>query len=222
VSSSRRAIEIAEGHEAVLAATGIHPHEAGTVTESQIDEIEQLSHHPRVVAIGEIGLDFYRDYAPRDRQLDALRWQLHVATRRRLPVILHARGAHEEMLDVLTEWLDWRPDSGGNANVGVIHCFMGDAATARRYLDMGFMISLAGYVSYPQPVVPEEAVRSIPADRLMAETDCPYLAPQPYRGRRNEPAYVRHTVQTLADIRGVSFEALARETSENARRLFGW
>lgn len=219
VASSRRVIELAETNPGISATVGIHPHDATGVTEADVDEIERLSAHPRVAAIGEIGLDFYRDYAPREAQLDVLRWQLRAAAGRGLPVVLHARDAHEEMLDVLSEWLPWRD---GGARVGVVHCFMGDAPTARRYLDMGFMVSLAGYVTYPRPVVSGETIRGIPADRLLAETDCPFLAPQPFRGRRCEPAHVRHTLEALAAIRGVPPEALAEQTTGNAARLFGW
>ena len=222
VASSRRAIELAEAHQGILAAVGIHPHDAAAVTEADVDEIERLAEHPRVVAIGEIGLDFYRHYSPRERQLDALRWQLHVASRRGLPVIIHAREAHDEMLDVLGEWLAWHgTDPVGTDGVGVIHCFMGDTATAGRYLEMGFMISLAAYVGYPASRDSYDVIRGSPSDRLLVETDCPYLAPEQLRGRRNEPAYVRHTAEALAGIRGVPLEAVARETTNNARRLFG-
>jgi TatD DNase family protein len=134
-------------------------------------------------------------------------------------VVIHCREAHEEMLNVLR---DWTSQHAERQSPGVIHCFMGDTETTRQYLEMGFYLSLGGYITYPVNRDAHDVIKSIPADRLMVETDCPYLSPQQYRGQRNEPAYVRYTAEELARIRGVPFETLARETTENARHLFGW
>ncbi len=219
VESGRRSIELAEKYQDILVAVGIHPHQASTATEADIDSIGRLAEYPGVVAIGEIGLDFYRDYSPRDRQLQVFQQQLDLTARLDLPVVIHCRQAHEEMLAILHDWTARHPE---RQSPGVIHCFMGDSETARQYLEMGFYLSLGGYITYPVNRDAHDVIRNIPADRLMVETDCPFLAPQRYRGQRNEPAYVRYTAEELAGIRDVPLETLARETTENARRLFGW
>lgn len=219
VESGRRSIELAEKYPGILVAVGIHPHQASTATEADIDSIARLAEHPKVVAVGEIGLDFYRNYSPRDSQLQVLQQQLDLAARLNLPVVIHCRQAHEEMLAILH---DWTARHAERPAPGVIHCFMGDIETARQYLEMGFYLSLGGYISYPVNRNAHDVIRGIPADRLMVETDCPFLAPQHYRGQRNEPAYVRYTAEELAGIRDIPLKTLARETTENARRLFGW
>ncbi len=219
VESGHRSTELAEQYQGILAVIGIHPHAASTATEADITAIARLAKHPKVVAIGEIGLDFYRNYSPRDSQFRTLKWQLDLAARLGLPVVIHCRQAHEEMLNVLRDWTARHKE---RQSPGVIHCFQGDTRTTRQYLEMGFYLSLGGYITYPANSNAHDVIRSIPADRLIVETDCPYLAPQHYRGRRNEPAYVRYTAEELARIRGVPFETIAQETTENARRLFGW
>lgn len=219
MESGRRSIELAEKYQDILVAVGVHPHGASSTTETDIDSIARLAERPKVVAIGEIGLDFYRDYSPRDSQLRVFQQQLDLAARLDLPVVIHCRQAHEEMLESLH---DWTGRHTKRPAPGAIHCFMGDIETARQYLDMGFYLSLGGYITYPVNRDAHDVIRSIPADRLMVETDCPFLTPQRYRGQRNEPAYVRHTAEELAGIRDVPLETLARETTENARRLFGW
>jgi len=213
--SSREAIRLAESHAEVLAAVGFHPHEAGGVSESDIASLAQLAGHPRVVAIGEVGLDFYRDYSPREGQLQALRWQLELAAELGLPVVIHCRQAEGRMLPLLRDWT-----SRHKHPRGVVHCFSGDIDTARQYLDMGFFISLGAYIGYPASSNLHRVVRSLPQDRLVVETDSPFLPPQGHRGRRNEPAYLPLVVELLAEIRGVSAEQIARGTTANARRLF--
>lgn len=220
LESSRQAVHLAENNADIFATAGIHPHTAGEASESDLSAIIDLARHERIVAIGEIGLDYYRDYSPRDRQLDVLQQQLDAAARLELPVIIHSRQAHDDMLDILGEWSSRCPAT--DRPRGVIHCYMGDGETARRYLDMGFFLSLAGYISYPNPPVTHQVIREMPADRLMVETDCPFQTPQAHRGQRNEPSYVRLTAQTLADIRGVPLNDIARDTTSNARRLFQW
>jgi len=219
VESGQRSIELAEMYPGILTAVGIHPHAASTATEADIDSIARLAEHEKVVAIGEIGLDFYRDYSPRDSQLRVLQQQLDLAARLDIPAIIHCRQAHEEMLTILH---DWTARHAERPSPGVIHCFMGDGETARQYLEMRFYLSLGGYITYPVNRDAHNVIRSIPADRLMVETDCPFLTPQLHRGQRNEPAYVRHTAEELAIIRDVTLETLAGETTCNARRLFGW
>ena len=219
IESGRQAIELAAEYTGILVTVGIHPHQASTATEADVAGIASLANHPSVVAIGEIGLDFYRNFSPRDRQFEVLNWQLDTAARLDLPVVIHCRQAHEEMLPILH---DWTTRHARRQPPGVIHCFMGDKQTTQRYLEMGFYLSLGAYIGYPANTGAHDVIRSIPVDRLIIETDCPYLAPQEYRGKRNEPSYVRYTAEELARIRGVPFETIARETTENARRLFRW
>ncbi len=218
-SSSREAIKLAESYAEVVAAVGFHPHNVTEVNELDIANLAQIAEHPRVVAIGEIGLDFYRDYSPREAQLRVLKWQLELAARIDLPVVIHCRQAERDLLPLL------RSSATCHRRVtsrlcGVVHCFRGDIDTAREYLDVGFFISLGAYIGYPAFSNMHSVIRSIPQDRLLVETDSPFLPPQSRRGQRNEPAYLPSTVGLLAEIRGVSPETIARVTTENARLLF--
>jgi len=212
---------MAEKYDGVFAATGIHPHASTTATREDISEIIKLAAHPKVVAIGEIGLDFHRDYAPRDSQYEVIRQQLEIAAETDLPVIIHSRDSHPEMLALLGEWVSRYPAHGRNGH-GVIHCFAGDKATAARFLDLGFYISFGAYIGYPKPNTSAGTIKSIPQDKLLVETDCPFLSPQKYRSKRNEPAYIPLIAQTLAKIRQEPFEEIARATTANAACLFGW
>jgi TatD DNase family protein len=221
LESSKRAISLADKYPGIVAAVGFHPHETTTVQKADISQIGELAKHRRVVALGEMGLDFYRDYSPRKAQLQVLEWQLELAAELKLPVIIHCRQAEKEMLSMLRDWTKWYKDPHGQRR-GVIHCFSGDSKIAEEYLDMGFYLSLGAYIGYPNTSNAHSVIRNIPLDRLLVETDCPYLPPQSYRGKRNEPAYLRLTVELLANIRGASFETVARETTENAHRLFRW
>jgi TatD DNase family protein len=212
VPTSRAAAALAVREPDVWAAVGIHPHEAADADDAALAEIERLAGSPRVVAIGETGLDFFRNLAPREAQERALRDQLALARRTRKPVLIHCREAHEETLGLL-----------GAADVrehgGIMHCFSGDVAIARRCLDLGLLVSLAGPVTYPKPGALPEVARFVPADRLVVETDCPFLPPQPYRGKRNEPAYLAITATRVAELRGEPLAELAARMSENARTL---
>jgi TatD DNase family protein len=219
LTSSREAAKLAGSHTEVWAAVGFHPHEAGGVSEPDVASLAQLAGHPRVVAIGEVGLDFYRDYSPREKQLPALRWQLELAVTLELPVVIHCRQAEGWMLPLLRDWTSRHKHLRGWPR-GVVRCFSGDIDTARQYLDMGFFISLGAYIGYPASSNLHRMVRNLPQDRLLLETDSPFLPPQSRRGRRNEPAYLPLVVDLLAEIRGVSAEQIARETTANARRLF--
>ncbi len=219
VKSSKQAIELAERYPEILATVGIHPHEAGRATRADIDSLAEIATHSRVVAIGEVGLDFYRDYSPRKAQLQALAWQLELAAELEMPVVIHSREAHEEMLGILREWTS-RSEKSPEQSPGVIHCFSGDSDTARQYLDMGFYLSLGAYIGYPASREAHGVIRSIPRNRLLVETDCPFLSPQKYRGKRNEPSYLPLTVEVLAKIRKEPLETVAGETTENAHRLF--
>jgi TatD DNase family protein len=216
LESSKKAVALANQYPNIYAAVGIHPHDISAITMADMDAIAKVGMDPKVVAIGETGLDFYRDVSPRDRQVIAFMWHLDMAEEMGLPVIIHTREAAVETLDILRSRMAERHIDRYR---GVIHCFNGDAATAKSYLDLGFHISLGGYVGYPKSAM-HEAVKSIPQDRLLTETDCPFLPPQEYRGKRNEPSYLKFTVKKLAEIRKENYEEVARATTENARRLF--
>jgi TatD DNase family protein len=219
LASSEQAVKLAESYRGVFASAGFHPHNVTGVDEADITKLAQITGHSRVVAIGEVGLDFYRDYSPHEAQLGVLKRQLALASELDLPVIVHCRRAEKALIPLLRDWV-----SGDKRfpkqPPGVIHCFSGDGDTAQQYLKAGFFLSLGAYIGYPSSASLHGVIRSIPGDRLLVETDCPYLPPQGRRGQRNEPAYLLSTVELLAEIREVSVEQLARETTENARYLF--
>jgi TatD DNase family protein len=214
VPTSRAAIALAQAEPDVWAAVGVHPHDAAEADEATLAEIERLAGAARVVAIGEIGLDFFRDLSPRDVQERVFRHLIGVARRARKPVIVHCREAHPQVLGILGE--ERAAEVGG-----IMHCFSGDVAVARRCLELGLLISLAGPVTYPNARALPEVARFVPADRLVVETDCPFLPPQGYRGKRNEPAYLAITAARVAELRGEPLEEFARRSSENACRLLG-
>jgi len=212
VSTSRAAIALAEAEADVWAAVGVHPHDAAEADAGVLAEIERLAGGPRVVAVGEIGLDFFRDLSARDVQERVFRHLIGLARRVRKPVVVHCRDAHAEVLAILGEE---RASEVG----GIMHCFSGDVEIARRCLDLGLLISLAGPVTYPNARALPDVARFVPADRLVIETDCPFLPPQGYRGKRNEPAYLALTAARVAELRGEPLEEFARRASENARGL---
>ncbi len=208
----------------IFATAGVHPQEAGDCDAAALRKLDGLLREPEVLACGEIGLDYYhQDNPPVEVQREAFRAQMELAARRRKPIVIHCRPGHafgteadawEQTLSMLEE--HWRP-SGLS---GVLHCFSGDGAQARRALELGFLLSFAGNLTYPGAAALREVAASLPADRYLVETDCPFLAPAPERGKRNEPALVRRTAELLAQVRGVSLPALAEQTSENFHRLF--
>ena len=212
--TSRAALAIAERDAGVWATVGLHPHDAGSGDDALFAELERLARSPRVVALGEMGLDFFRNLSPRPAQEAAFRRQIDIARKVGKPVVLHCRDAHAETLAILAEE---RVSEVG----GIMHCFSGDVEIARRCLDLGLMISLAGPVTYPNARALPAVARFVPADRLVVETDCPYLPPQPYRGKRNEPAYVAITAGRVAELRGERLADLAPRLTGNALRVFG-
>jgi TatD DNase family protein len=215
LESSRAAVKLAEAHDHIFAAVGIHPHDAERVTEKCYTEIKELAAgHPKVVAIGEIGLDFYRDRSPRDDQERVFRRFILLARELALPVIVHDRDAHQRVMAILRE--EKAAEVGG-----VLHCFSGDLAMARECVEMGFYLSIPGTVTYPSNEQLREVVRGVKIEHLLVETDCPYLTPVPHRGKRNEPAYVRITAEKVAELKGLTLSDVGRITSLNARRLFG-
>ncbi len=214
LESSRESLRLAAAHPGLYAALGIHPHDAPQATKEGLETLRNLLGNDRAVAVGEIGLDFYRDRSPRDVQRRAFRDQLRLAREVGKPVIVHDRDAHEEVLAILRE--ERAAEIGG-----VLHCFSGDLAMARACVEMGLYISIAGPVTYPANEALREVVRQIPVDHLLIETDAPYLAPQARRGRRNEPAFVAQTARKIAEIKGLTLDDVARVTTLNAFELFG-
>ena len=212
-TSSRQSVELAIAHRMVYSAVGIHPHDSAKAVEQTITNLQQMAIAPKIVAIGEIGLDYYRDLSPRTVQEVWFRKQLRLARELRLPVIIHSRDAHNDTLRILKE--EKAAEIGG-----VMHCFSGSWEMALECLKMGFYISLAGQVTYKNAVRLQEIARRTPLDRLLMETDAPYLTPEPFRGRRNEPAHVRETATFIAGLRGISLEQLAEAASVNTKQLF--
>ncbi len=214
------AIGIAERQPGVFAAAGCHPHEASCLTPGDLAQIEALLCHPRVVAIGEIGLDFYRMHSPRDVQIAVFEQMLGLAERHALPVIVHSREAGDTVYRLLAAWSRRAAPAFEGRALGVMHYFSGTAAEAQGYVDLGFVISAHTSVTHPKAALLREAVAAIPLASLVIETDSPYGAPQAHRGRRNEPAFVAEAAAKIAAIKGISLEAVAAATSANAARLF--
>ena len=209
--TSRRALEMAADHPYFTSSVGVHPHDAAGLDEKAKASLEGLA--ASASAIGETGLDYYRERSPRSSQKEAFRWHVDLALQLGRPVVIHCRDAQDDVLAVLRGF--------GRPLQGVMHCFSGDAPYARACLDLGLHISIAGPVTYPKADGLRSVVREIPEDRLLIETDCPFLPPQPVRGKRNEPAYVRFTGEKVAHLRGVEPERLGEITTRNARALFG-
>ncbi|MET0621895.1 MAG: TatD family hydrolase [Pyrinomonadaceae bacterium] len=211
-----RAVAVAEAYEGVYAAAGVHPHDARRYDDAAERRLlGVLRGSARVVALGEIGLDYHYDNSPREAQREVFARQLRLARAEGLPVIIHSREADEETAEILRRELE------GSGTPGVMHCFGGGPALAEAALGLGFYISFAGNVTFKKAEALREVAATVPSERLLVETDCPYLAPVPHRGRRNEPAFAVETARFLAELRGVSHEELGRFTSENFSRLFG-
>lgn len=214
LENSRAAVALAEQYSFIYATVGVHPHEVKGLTAEALAELRVLASHPRVVAYGEIGLDYYYDHSPRDIQREQFKAQLSIAQELNLPIVIHTRDAQEDTLAILKEeWKD-RP--------GVFHCFTGDPAYATQALQLGFMVSFSGIVTFPKATELREAVRVVPLDRLLIETDCPYLAPIPHRGKRNEPSYLPAIAEIIAREHGTqTIQEVGQLTSNNAKQLFG-
>ncbi|HYN92078.1 MAG TPA: TatD family hydrolase [Thermoleophilaceae bacterium] len=211
--SIERALAAAEEHDEVVAIVGRHPHETAAFDERALEEIERAAAHPRARAIGETGLDYYRDHAPRGDQRRAFEAQLELAARTRLPVVIHTRAAEDDTFALLRE-------HAGSLPAVILHCFSAPERLAE-CVEQGYLCSFAGNVTYPKATELQEAARELPADLLLVETDSPYLSPQPLRGRPNEPANVIHTARFVAELRGVSYEELERTVHANAARVLG-
>ena len=212
-TEARHAVSLARAHRDVVAAIGVHPHDAALATDAIVDELVALSADPRVAAIGEIGLDFHYDRSPRDVQRAVFRRFVALARERKKPIVIHTRSAEQEALAILEE-------EGARDLGGVIHCFSEDTPFAKRALDLGFDLSFSGIVTFKTATAIQEVARWVPRDRFLVETDAPYLAPMPMRGKTCEPAMVVHTARYLAGLRGVRAEEIAEASARNARRRF--
>ena len=210
--SSQQAVKLAEEHQNLYAALGVHPHDAKLLDDSTYNALRELAKHPKVVAIGETGLDYYRDLSPRPLQKSAFEKQLRLAAEVDLPVIIHNRDAHEDTIAILRQYADQVR--------GVMHCFSGDIAFADNCIQMGLYVSFAGPVTYPKSDELRAVAAHVPPDSFFVETDCPYLTPQFKRGKRNEPSYVKSVARKIAEIRRTTFPEIARITTSNARALF--
>ena len=207
-------LAIAQRYDSVYCSVGTHPHNADEELDVTADQLEELARHPKVVAIGEAGLDYYYDNAPREAQAQGLRVHIQASRRSGLPLVIHSRDADQDMMAILTE------EMGKGAFPAVLHCFSSGAALARRGIELGLYVSFSGILTFKRSEELREIARTLPLDRLLVETDAPYLAPTPHRGKRNEPAYVAHTARVLAEVRGVSEQALAEQTTQNFFTLF--
>ena len=214
MATSRRGIAFSACHEGAIAVAGIHPHEAKGFREEDLGELKEMYLSGGAKAIGEIGLDYYYDLSPRETQREVCRKQMELAWEIGAPTVFHIRDAHGDMLALMREMK-------GRLTGGIIHCFSGSAETAREYLRLGYYISFAGPLTFKKAPRLQEAVKIVPGDRLLIETDSPYMAPEPVRGRRNEPGNVRFVGLKMAELRGEDPEETAQRTTENARRVYG-
>jgi TatD DNase family protein len=212
LDDSRRAVELARQYDMLFATVGVHPHDVKKIQPKTYDQLAKLAQEKKVVAYGEIGLDFFRNRSPKDIQIKRFGEQLELAQTLNMPVIIHDRDAHRETVAILKNWKGEKR--------GVIHCFSGNYAIAKQCLDLGFYISIPGTVTYPKAEELREVVKKIPLDTILIETDCPFLPPQIYRGKRNEPAYVSHVARKIAEIKNVPLADVESQTTDNARHLF--
>jgi len=211
--STEATISLADEYDYIFATTGLHPHSAKEMCEEVLLGIDRFAENEKVVAIGETGLDYFYMNSEKEIQINSFTEQIRLGKRHNLPVIIHVRDADQDMLEIL------KKESMADAP-GVIHCFTGDFDTAKKYLDMGFYISFSGIVTFKRSDELREAAKNIPIDKMLIETDSPYLAPVPHRGKPNEPSYVKYVAETIAEVRGISFEEIAQATKSNAEKLF--
>lgn len=214
LETSINSVKLADKYDNIYATIGVHPHSASEVTLETLNLFREMAKNNRVVAIGEIGLDYYYDNSPRDLQRKWFKEQLKLAKGLNLPVVIHSRDAAKETFDMIK-------DAQDGTLRGVMHCFSGSVEMAKEYIKLGFYISIGGPVTFKNARVVREVAEAVPLDKLLIETDCPYLTPEPYRGKRNEPIYVRYVAEKIAEIKNISIEEVARHTSKNTKELFG-
>jgi TatD DNase family protein len=208
-----KAMELAEGYDFIYACVGWHPVDAIDMTDEDLRWIEELSAHPKVVALGEMGLDYHWDKSPKEIQKEVFRKQIRLAKKVNLPIVIHNREATADIMEILRE--EHAEEVGG-----IMHCFSGSPEVAKECVKMNFYISLGGPVTFKNAKKPKEVAAEIPLEKLLIETDCPYLAPHPYRGQRNEPGYVKLVAEQIAEIKGIPFDEVAEVTSQNAKKVF--
>jgi len=213
LQTARSTAELAQRHDFIYGAVGMHPHDAKDMDERVFDELKKLAGQPKIVAVGEIGLDYYRDHSPRDVQKSVFRRMIALAKEINKPIIIHDRDAHQDIFDIV------KAEGAGDVG-GVFHCYSGSWPLAREALKLGFYISLAGPLTFQNTGKLQEVAKMVPLDRLLIETDCPYLAPTPYRGKRNEPAYVAKVAERLAQIKKLPMEEVALQTRKNGIEAF--
>lgn len=206
-------IQLAEQYEFIYAAVGWHPTDAKDMTDDDLAWLERLCDHPKVVALGEMGLDYYWDTSPKDVQKEVFRKQIDLAKRKKMPIIIHNRDAHQDVINILKE-------ENASEVGGIMHCYSGSWEIAKQALDMNFYISFGGPITFKNAKQPKEVLAKVPLERLLIETDCPYLTPHPHRGKRNEPAYVRLVAQAAAQIKGISIKEMEEITTNNAKNVF--
>lgn len=220
LQSSKRSFELARDNENIFASAGIHPHDADTVNEASLKKLEELAQHYKVIAVGEIGLDFFKNSTSQEVQIKALKLQLELAENHNMPVIIHCRDAHNDLINILKEYKtsNWK---------GVIHCYTASWKIAQEYIRLGFHIGFTGAITYYKDKSklgnePEiyRVIKNMPLNKILIETDCPYLSPVPERGKRNEPVFVKYVAEKIAHIRNTSFGNIEKQTSENANKLF--
>ncbi len=213
LSTNESGLDIAKSHDGIFSTVGMHPHDARHVTDEDLQKLRALTEESKVVAVGETGLDFYYNYSPREVQVEVFSRFIRLARETKLPLVVHDRDAHEEVENLL------RTHGEGQVH-GVIHCFTGDLKAARAFLDLGFYLSFTGIITFKNAESLRAVVREAPMDRIMVETDSPYLAPVPHRGKRNEPAFVRFVAETIAQVKRLSVDEIAQATNANAHDLF--
>jgi TatD DNase family protein len=220
IDNCQAIIRLCEEHSELYAAVGIHPNSALTWNQQTLSSLRELAHHPKVVAIGEIGLDFYRDRASKDVQVRVFREQLELAGEMGLPVIVHSRQAEPETIDILTEWVTQRTNASSLA--GVLHSYGGDEATAQRAITLNLLLGITGPVTFRNATQLQRLLVNLPLTSILVETDAPFLTPHPHRGERNEPAYVRLVAEKIAGLKNQPIEQITNITTANAKRLFHW
>lgn len=220
LKSSIRSCELANDNENIFASAGIHPHDADSIDKNSLRKLEDLVQHYKVIAVGEIGLDYFKNLSPQEKQIEAFRLQLELADNHKMPLIIHCRDAYNDLIDILKSYQtdNWQ---------GVIHCFGGSQKIAEEFLKLGFYIGFTGIITYYKDKSklgnePEiyRVIENMPLDKILIETDCPYLAPVPERGKRNEPLFVKHVAEKIAHIRNTDFKEIEKATTENAIKLF--
>lgn len=213
LETSKKSVDLATQYDPIFASIGIHPHDVKNVSSHFIEELKLLAKNPKVIAIGEIGLDFFYTHSPRETQIDSFEKQVHLAKTLHLPMSIHCRDAFKECFKILKQ-------HSSLPQKGVFHCFTGTKEEAKEAIEMDFFISISGIVTFKKAIALQQLVKEISLEHMLIETDCPYLAPEPYRGKRNEPSYIIHTAKKISEIKHISLEEVGKITSENAKKLF--